>query len=221
MLKRQAGASRTVRKRKKGNTTYSVGSLDPPIDDKRAVEHIRVWDISTSENTGRISANRRTVKQYHQVSPSRPEGPSTSKKPEGNEGGDVEEAGILGDAESLPGMTTQRPKRKSVKSLKENDSVSELMVLPVNCPYWRLQTKMEIWLQHRQVVLDELLRLDGLGNALNSPRLCPDCSNNPAELRCRDCVGEIMRCSACILSSHRNLPLHRLQVCRALRLISF
>ena len=217
MLKRRTPGPKAARKRKKGNTTYSIGSLDPPIDDKKAVEHIRVWDVSTSENTGRISANRRTVKHYRSVSPSQLEEPSTSKGPGGNEGGDAEDAGILGDSESLPGMAKKRPKRKSTKAFKENDSVSELQVLPVYFPYSPFQTKMEMWLQSRQVVLDELLRLDGLGDALNSPKLCPVCSNNLAQYRCTDCLGDIIHCSTCILSSHRNLPLHRLQVCQTSR----
>lgn len=71
---------------------------------------------------------------------------------------------------------------------------------------------MDQWLQHRSVVLDELLRLDGLGDALNALGVCANCLGAPAQFRCKDCLEGIMRCSACILLSHRNLPLHRLQV---------
>ncbi|KAF9791850.1 hypothetical protein BJ322DRAFT_998331 [Thelephora terrestris] len=70
---------------------------------------------------------------------------------------------------------------------------------------------MDQWLQHRQIVLDEMLRLDGLGDALDGPELCADCSVASAKFRCKDCFEEVMRCSACMVSSHRNLPLHRLQ----------
>ncbi|KAF9778389.1 hypothetical protein BJ322DRAFT_1014720, partial [Thelephora terrestris] len=71
--------------------------------------------------------------------------------------------------------------------------------------------RMEQWLQYRPVVLDELLRLDGLGDALNDHTLCVDCSNSQGEFRCGDCVEELMHCAGCILLSHRDLPLHRLQ----------
>ena len=85
---------------------------------------------------------------------------------------------------------------------------------------------MEEWISYRVVVLDEVLRLDGLGDALNGvddasnslgdassgPGVCPDCSNCPAQFRCNDCSGGILHCSMCIVLQHQNLPLHRLQV---------
>ena len=73
---------------------------------------------------------------------------------------------------------------------------------------------MEQWLQHRHVFLDEFVRLDGLGDAVNGPGTCPSCSNAPAQYRCNDCFGGVLHCSTCTLSSHRDLPLHRLEVCR-------
>lgn len=73
---------------------------------------------------------------------------------------------------------------------------------------------MEQWLQHRHIFLDEQLRRDGLGDALNGPGLCSACSSHPGQFRCKDCSGGFMHCSACIISSHRRLPLHRIQVCR-------
>jgi hypothetical protein len=71
---------------------------------------------------------------------------------------------------------------------------------------------MEQWLQYRSVFLDELLRLDGLGDALNGLGPCPDCLIRPAQFKCTDCSGEVMRCSACTVSFHQSLPLHRLKV---------
>ncbi|KAF9784809.1 hypothetical protein BJ322DRAFT_1021482 [Thelephora terrestris] len=138
------------------------------------VEDVRVWDVSTSERTGRVSASRRM--------------PSTIR--ENEEGGevDVEEAGTLADSESPPEMVERRRRQRCLKErVKENDS-----------------TRMDQWLQHRQIVLDEMLRLDGLGDALDGPE-------SSAKFRCKDCFEEVMRCSACMVSSHRNLPLHRLQ----------
>lgn len=71
---------------------------------------------------------------------------------------------------------------------------------------------MEQWLKHRPVFLDELLRLDGLGDAHDGPGVCPDCLNSQAQIKCNDCFEGIMRCSACAVSFHKNLPLHRIQV---------
>ncbi|KAF9779699.1 hypothetical protein BJ322DRAFT_1012771 [Thelephora terrestris] len=70
---------------------------------------------------------------------------------------------------------------------------------------------MKQWLQHRSTFLDELLRLDGLGDASNSSIPCPDCSRHPATFKCNSCFGGTMRCSACTVSFHRNLPLHKIQ----------
>lgn len=73
---------------------------------------------------------------------------------------------------------------------------------------------MEQWLLKRLVFLDEVLHRDGLGDAPEDLGMCPDCSKCPAQLRCKDCFEEVMRCSACIVAFHRNLPLHRVQVRR-------
>ena len=78
---------------------------------------------------------------------------------------------------------------------------------------------MDQWLEHRKVFLDEFLRLEGLGDAFNDLVMCPGCSNTPAQFRCRDCLGGTMHCSACVVSLHRNLPLHRLQVRQGSRII--
>jgi len=130
MLKRQTSGPKTARKKKKGNATYTLSSVDSP-DEKLAVEDVRVWSISTSEKTGRITASRRTLKHYH-VPQSLPGEPSTSKKPGGaEEVADVEETGVLADSESSAEMAgKRRPKRKRVRVVKENDSVSELLTSP-------------------------------------------------------------------------------------------
>ena len=212
-MKRQATDSKTVRKKKRGRTTCKISSLDPSDDKKVATEDVRVWNISTSENTGRITARRKVLKHYSTVPP--PEQPSMSQKQvEVNEVAYVEDTGILADSETPPKPTgKQRRKRKRVRVVKENDSVSESLVSPSPLAYLGFQTRMEQWLQYRPVFLDELLRLDGLGDALGSLVQCPDCSTHPAQFRCKDCFGGIMRCSACTVSFHQSLPLHRLEVC--------
>ena len=215
MLKRQANAPKTARKKKKGNATYSTISLDPSSDDEKMVtEDIRVWDISASNKTGRVAASRTTLKHCYQVSPSLPDVSSAGERPGVAEGvTDVDEAGVFADSES-PSKTVnkKRSKRKRARVHRENDSVSELIIFPAAWAYSHFQTKMEQWLQHCPVILDECLCHDGLGDMYGGLGPCPDCSKCPAQFKCKDCFGGIMRCSACIVSSHQNLPLHRIQV---------
>lgn len=215
MLKRPAKGPKTARKKKKGNSTYALSSLDPSDDDedKVAVEDVRVWDISTSEKTGRMTASRKTLKHYSLVSP--PEEPSTSKELGGvEENPSAEDPGNLADSE-IPLETAGKPKRKRkrVRVVKENDSVSESLVSPPLQPYPRFQTKMEYWRLHdRTVVLDEMLRHDGLGDAFDGLGPCPNCYGRQALFKCNDCSEGIIRCSACTVSSHRSSPLHRIEV---------
>lgn len=130
MAKRQASAPNNSRKRKKGNATYAMTSLDPTDEDKRVAEDIHVWNISTSETTGRVRASRTTHKHYYQVAPSLPGGSSMNKKP-GEEDAEVsgfEDTGILADSEPSEVVDKQHPKpkrkRTRVRVIKENDSVS-------------------------------------------------------------------------------------------------
>ena len=55
-------------------------------------------------------------------------------------------------------------------------------------------------MRHRSIVLDELLRRDGLGD-LTTPGMCISCGNLPGEYRCSDCFGDIMWCLECTISS--------------------
>ena len=70
---------------------------------------------------------------------------------------------------------------------------------------------MTDWLAHRSIMLDELLRIDGLGD-LTALETCTKCTELAGEYRCKDCFGGNMYCSGCIVSAHHQLPLHRLQV---------
>ena len=125
MLKRRASGTKTARKRKKGNATYMASSLDPIGDDKKVLENVRVWNISSADGMGRVLVSRKTIKHYSKLSPS--EVPSTSKSPGGVEGvADAEETGVLADSESPSGALGKRPpKPKHVRTVKENDSVSD------------------------------------------------------------------------------------------------
>lgn len=72
---------------------------------------------------------------------------------------------------------------------------------------------MANWLlSDRPVTLDEFLRQDGLGDS-TTPEMCFLCKKQAGEYRCTDCFGGYMQCSGCAVSSHRLLPLHRLEVC--------
>ena len=131
MLKRAKDVAKTGRKRRKGNTTYQISTLNRIDDDKSVVEDIRVWDISTSEKTGRVMAKRRTLRHRSQVSSSLPDEPSTSGKPGSDaEVTNVEETGNLADTESSGTVDKPRPKQKCTRVARENDSVSEFLVLP-------------------------------------------------------------------------------------------
>ena len=123
MLKRPATTQKATRKRRKGGTTYSVTKLD--LQDNKTVENIRVWDVSTSGRTGRVSASRRTVEHCHQDL-SEPEGPATSNQPEVVEEINVEEAGTLADPDA-PADAEESREKKPTKANKDNDSVSEII----------------------------------------------------------------------------------------------
>lgn len=70
---------------------------------------------------------------------------------------------------------------------------------------------MTAWLAFCYIILDELLRREGLGDS-STPGLCANCTKGVGEYRCTDCLGDELHCLACTLSSHRRLPLHRIQV---------
>lgn len=127
MLKRPASRRGTGRKKKKGNATYEISSIDSSDDEKMDIEDVRAWDISTSVNTGRMNARRKTLKHYSEMLP--PEVPSASQEPGRVEAASVEDTGSLADTETSRKTTKkQRPKRKRVRTVKENDSVSESLV---------------------------------------------------------------------------------------------
>ena len=143
MQKRRASGPKTARKKKKGNATYALASLDPISEDEVAAEDIRVWNISTSEATGRVMASRRTLRHHRQVLPNSLEGPSISETPGGaGESADIEDVGVLADSESSKKIKGQRPKRRRVRTFKENDSVSRLPVSPV---LWLTRVSRQRW----------------------------------------------------------------------------
>jgi hypothetical protein len=67
-----------------------------------------------------------------------------------------------------------------------------------------------MWIEHRSLFLEELLRMEGRGGLQEVP--CSDCGGSSPEFKCEDCFGIDLRCSSCITAAHQRHPLHRLQV---------
>ncbi|KAJ7774223.1 hypothetical protein DFH07DRAFT_952479 [Mycena maculata] len=72
---------------------------------------------------------------------------------------------------------------------------------------------MKAWRLLMQRFLDEMLRREGLGNAMHE-RGCSCCKipwdSRLRRFRCRDC-GVFVQCMDCVLERHRLTPLHKLQ----------
>ena len=70
------------------------------------------------------------------------------------------------------------------------------------------------WINHRMQVLDEIMRHDGL-REYTSPPVCSHCLDDPGVHRCLDCSAISSYCATCITSRHKELPLHRIEVCQS------
>jgi hypothetical protein len=72
---------------------------------------------------------------------------------------------------------------------------------------------MHSWLNVRSAVLDEMVSLDGPGD--HPLDLCSLCLNHQSAplYRCLECSHSPLYCSECIVELHKQLPLHRLEVC--------
>ncbi|KAG1887614.1 hypothetical protein F4604DRAFT_1877484 [Suillus subluteus] len=68
-----------------------------------------------------------------------------------------------------------------------------------------------MWLKHRELFLQEMIRLEGRCNRL-AAQSCLECNCPSPEYRCRDCLGSEIYCSPCILLAHVCHPLHRLEL---------
>ena len=72
---------------------------------------------------------------------------------------------------------------------------------------------MTTWLSRRPVVLDELIRRDGLQGRGFLPR-CAGCLEESGAYKCLDCTAHILYCATCIIFRHEELPLHCIEVWR-------
>ena len=71
---------------------------------------------------------------------------------------------------------------------------------------------MRTWLGIQSTVLDDIIILDGPGkNRLDSCNSCGEVQDIPL-YRCLECSYSFLKCGECILKSHTELPLHRLEV---------
>ena len=70
---------------------------------------------------------------------------------------------------------------------------------------------MGTWLSRRPVVLDEVIRRDGLQAHTSLPQ-CASCLETVAMYRCIDCTARVLYCAPCITHRHDDIPLHRIEV---------
>lgn len=75
------------------------------------------------------------------------------------------------------------------------------------------ESKLQEWLNLRDSTLDEIIRLEGLGDNMGATT-CSSCDSTAQRYRCLDCFGRCaLQCRPCLLKAHTVLPLHRIQVC--------
>ena len=94
--------------------------VDSPAIPQHKVEDIRVWNMTESGNTGRVSATRKNYKHTYSPEPSQDAQPPTIE--------DVSAPTNPDPSEQLPVPLVAVPKRARV--VKENDSVSSTPMPP-------------------------------------------------------------------------------------------
>ncbi|KAK7055702.1 CxC2 domain-containing protein [Favolaschia claudopus] len=70
------------------------------------------------------------------------------------------------------------------------------------------------WLLNRRArYLDELLRLEGRGDYRHQTK-CSGCTRPAGEavFRCKDCFSDALFCKSCLVSEHKDTPLHRVEI---------
>ena len=107
------------RKKRKGSSYASI-DLDLPDERPAEVEIIRVWDVTASKLTGRISSTRKTHRHVNE-SMSKPSRKETTPVVE-----DISGPADYEPSEQPP--TKPVPKRRRKKATKENDSVSNVQI---------------------------------------------------------------------------------------------
>lgn len=116
MSKRNTRDYHLSRKRRKNGASYGV--IDPEADGTEEVEEVRVWKLSVSDNTGRVSATRKN--RQHVYDP--PLEPS-SKEPLAMEEASNPPDSVLSEAPPTTSSQAKKPKRSRAA---ENNSVNPI-----------------------------------------------------------------------------------------------
>lgn len=121
MTKRGATSHRLPRKKRKGGVSYAAVDIDS-LDQRPPGEDIRVWNVTRSETTGRVSATRRN----HQHFLTKPSAPLPSHEEQAPT--DVMESFGVPVNPEVDERPSVRPvaKHQKRKATKENDSVSSI-----------------------------------------------------------------------------------------------
>ncbi|KAI6156579.1 hypothetical protein BKA82DRAFT_4325506 [Pisolithus tinctorius] len=72
----------------------------------------------------------------------------------------------------------------------------------------RLPSGVDLGILDREDYLSELLRLEGRCGVSS---ICPDCKLRPARFCCDNCLGVDMYCQECVVTHHRDHPLHHVR----------
>ena len=174
------------RRWRKNGISTSVTVMDVPTDKPQLM---RVWHTNTEEP----GVSRQSVVPI-------------SSEPQVQE----EDMQVVGENFGvIASVVKAKPKRR-----RGNDSVSGSYILFMDSILINSfgQTKMETWLSIRPIILDELLRRDGLQEHLSPPQ-CTSCLDEQGAYHCVDCTTSTFYCASCVVCQHENIPLHRLEVC--------
>ena len=197
-------------KKRKGVKIRSTLIPDSDEDDAPSsvnAEYIR-WvktRVTTSGQVGSITTSSVAFMDPEGTTNDPPLEANTDDSPLEVSSEQTQDIGLQGAATKIRG--DQRKQRK------KNDSVSFPPYLHPSTLLKAIKTKMQSWLDVRPIVLDEMIRLDGPGDA--QADFCSSCLTHTTSpvYRCLECSYGLLFCRECVIKSHRTMPLHRLEVC--------
>ena len=204
------------RKRNRNGVSMSKGVLEP-VD---TVGTMRVWHANAEyptvirESSAPFPTSQCSPPVKHPTTTHKPNAPILDSQGSPPAKLSVEfEQGL--DVADPPPPVTPRSKRKRTKRKKRNDTVC-LLSLPKFYPILTsitafLQTKMEAWVTRNSIMLDELVRHDGLKDHDSLPT-CAHCLDDIGSYRCLECPRTKVYCLPCTLQRHEDFPLHRIEV---------
>lgn len=165
-------------------------------------EEVRFWKTTSVGASAGVSARRTTerVEDEPSASSAQDQEPVPVEDPDAS------------DRDQWVDMFNDQPPPPSVKRKRKvrNDSVCFADPDRIEADF--LKTKMHDWVKNvRQSYLNELVRLDGLGDSDDCPP-CSVCGLEPGNICCMECSSSGMFCSTCAVESHVLSPLHRVEV---------